>query len=46
MPKPGGARDTDIYGVVEDLRQSIMHVLAQYIRQAHMPAELGAARRF
>jgi D-sedoheptulose 7-phosphate isomerase len=34
------------YGVVEDVHQTIMHVLAQYIRQAHMPAELVAARRF
>lgn len=27
------------YGVVEDLHQSMMHVLAQFIRQAAMPAE-------
>lgn len=36
----------DNYGVVEDVHQSIMHVLAQYIRQAHMPAELVASRKF
>lgn len=38
--------DADNYGVVEDVHQSLMHVLAQYIRQAHMPTELIAARRF
>lgn len=36
----------DNYGVIEDLHQSIMHVLAQYIRQARMPADLVAVRRF
>ena len=34
------------YGVVEDLHQSLMHVLAQYLRQRAMPAELIAQRRF
>lgn len=38
--------EADNYGVVEDLHQSLMHVLAQYIRQTHMPAELVASRRF
>ena len=28
--------DADNYGVVEDLHQSIMHLLAQYTRQAHI----------
>ncbi len=36
----------DNYGVIEDTHQSIMHILAQYIRQSHMPPELIAARRF
>lgn len=36
----------DNYGVVEDIHQSIMHVLAQFVRQSRMPAELVAARRF
>lgn len=36
----------DNYGVVEDLHQSVMHALAQFIRQTHMPAELVAARKF
>jgi phosphoheptose isomerase len=27
------------YGVVEDLHQAVMHALAQYIRQARMPAD-------
>ena len=34
------------YGVVEDLHQSLMHVLAQYIRLARMPAALVAERKF
>lgn len=34
------------YGVVEDTHQSIMHVLAQFVRQSHMPPELVAVRRF
>lgn len=36
----------DNYGIIEDLHQSIMHVLAQYIRQIHMPSDLIAPRRF
>lgn len=27
------------YGIIEDLHQAIMHVLAQYIRQSRMPAD-------
>lgn len=38
--------DADNYGVVEDVHQSLMHVLAQYIRQARMPEELIAERKF
>lgn len=38
--------DADNYGVIEDTHQSIMHILAQYIRQSHMPAELVGQRRF
>lgn len=38
--------DADNYGVVEDVHQSLMHVLAQYLRLARMPAELVAARKF
>ncbi len=34
------------YGVVEDLHQGLMHVLAQFIRQAHMPLELIDQRKF
>jgi phosphoheptose isomerase len=34
------------YGVVEDLHQSIMHVLAQFIRQAAMPADRFAQVKF
>ena len=38
--------DGDNYGVIEDTHQSIMHMLAQYLRQAKMPAALISARRF
>jgi phosphoheptose isomerase len=34
------------YGVVEDVHQSLMHVLAQYVRQAHMDAALVPERPF
>jgi D-sedoheptulose 7-phosphate isomerase len=35
---------SDNYGVVEDLHQSVMHILAQFLRQKHMdPAELPNA---
>lgn len=36
----------DNYGVAEDLHQSVMHVLAQYLRQAEMPEALVADRKF
>jgi phosphoheptose isomerase len=36
----------DNYGVVEDVHQSLMHVLAQFLRQGHMSAELIAVRKF
>ncbi len=38
--------DSDNYGVVEDVHQSLMHVLAQYLRQARMSADLVRARTF
>ena len=34
------------YGIVEDVHQSLMHVMAQYLRQQAMPPELIAGRRF
>ena len=34
------------YGIVEDVHQSLMHVMAQYLRQRAMPPELIARRRF
>ena len=34
------------YGVVEDTHQSLMHILAQYVRQAHMDVELIPKRKF
>lgn len=34
------------YGVVEDMHQSVMHVLAQFIRQLRMPSELIPVRKF
>jgi len=36
----------DNYGVVEDVHQSLMHILAQYIRQAHMDEGTIRQRRF
>ena len=38
--------DGDNYGVIEDTHQSIMHILAQYLRQAKMPGALIPERRF
>ncbi|MFC2088229.1 SIS domain-containing protein [Calditrichota bacterium] len=38
--------NADNYGVIEDVHQSLMHILAQYIRQAHMPEELIKQRKF
>jgi phosphoheptose isomerase len=38
--------DGDNYGVVEDTHQSIMHILAQYLRQARMGEGLIQARKF
>jgi D-sedoheptulose 7-phosphate isomerase len=34
------------YGVVEDIHQSLMHILSQYLRQQAMPKELIPRRRF
>jgi phosphoheptose isomerase len=36
----------DNYGVIEDVHQSLMHILAQYVRQAHMDEELIKKRKF
>jgi len=38
--------EADNYGVVEDVHQSLMHILAQYIRQSRMSADLIANRKF
>ncbi len=34
------------YGVVEDVHQSLMHIMAQYIRMSEIPADLVATLRF
>ena len=34
------------YGVIEDVHQSIMHLLAQFIRMTHMDEELIEPRKF
>jgi D-sedoheptulose 7-phosphate isomerase len=34
------------YGVIEDIHQSMMHCLAQYLRQREMPEELVRERKF
>ncbi|MEQ8505376.1 MAG: SIS domain-containing protein [Rhodospirillales bacterium] len=36
----------DNYGVIEDSHQAIMHILAQFIRMDHMPADLIKDRKF
>lgn len=38
--------DAHNYGVVEDLHQSVMHIVAQYLRQSAMVPALVAERRF
>ncbi len=38
--------ESDNYGITEDLHQSVMHVLAQYLRQAEMPEALIKERKF
>ncbi len=38
--------DANNYGIIEDVHQSLMHILAQYIRQAHMADGLIAQRKF
>ena len=38
--------DAHNYGVIEDVHQSLMHILAQYVRQAHMDDETIRQRRF
>jgi len=36
----------DNYGVIEDVHQSLMHLLAQYIRQSHMDEAVIRERKF
>ena len=36
----------DNYGVIEDVHQSLMHILAQHIRHAHMHEDVIKERRF
>ena len=36
----------DSYGIIEYVHQSLMHILSQYIRMMHMPAELIVERKF
>jgi D-sedoheptulose 7-phosphate isomerase len=36
----------DNYGVIEDVHQSLMHILAQHLRQAHMDEGLIRERKF
>ena len=36
----------DNYGVIEDVHQSILHLLAQFIRQNHMDEEVIKKRKF
>jgi DNA-binding MurR/RpiR family transcriptional regulator len=36
----------DNYGIIEDVHQSLVHILAQYIRMAHMSPDLIKKRKF
>ena len=38
--------DCENYGIIEDVHQSIMHILAQYARQANIdePGKLGSLK--
>ncbi len=36
----------DNYGIIEDVHQSLMHILAQYLRQANMDAGVIKKRKF
>ncbi|MSO85854.1 MAG: SIS domain-containing protein [Rhodospirillales bacterium] len=38
--------DADNYGVIEDVHQSLMHILAQWLRLAHMDPALIPKRKF
>ena len=38
--------DADNYGVVEDLHQGLMHILAQYLRLSHMHSAIIPDRKF
>ena len=38
--------EADNYGVIEDTHQSLMHILAHFIRQNRMSEDLIAARKF
>ena len=38
--------DCDNYGIVEDIHQSLMHVLTQYLRMSGMPVRLICDRKF
>ena len=38
--------DADNYGVIEDVHQSLMHILAQYVRLSRMDAGLVPERKF
>ena len=38
--------EAENYGVVEDVHQALMHILAQYVRMSEIPAELLPTLRF
>jgi D-sedoheptulose 7-phosphate isomerase len=38
--------EADNYGVIEDVHQSIMHILSQYLRLTHMTEALIAQKKF
>ena len=38
--------EADNYGIIEDVHQSLMHILAQHIRQTHMDQAMIEKRKF
>ena len=38
--------DGDNYGIIEDVHQGLMHILAQFVRQKHMGEIQVAERKF
>lgn len=46
MAQVGVHVEADNYGVIEDVHQSLMHILGHYLRQTRMPEDLIKDRKF